>query len=60
MHETRKQWLEFVFPSMGRLRMAAKDDATGINPEDWTQVQSAVNELREALEEMDAIMDDVE
>lgn len=60
MDDVKGIWLNNVMPAWGRLRMAAKDDATGICGEDWTEVQRCVNELKDALEDMDAFMDDVD
>ena len=60
MKEARKCWIDDVLPLWGELRMAAKDDATGINPADLATVRDCAERLKDSLEEFEIFLDNIE
>ena len=60
MTDARKCWLDDVVPAMSRLRMAAKDDASGITPREIQEVADALAHLNDCLVDFEGMIDAIE
>ncbi len=58
--DARHYWKLNVVPAMSRLRNACKDDATGIYDFMGAEIDEAMTELTDALNDLDSFLDDVE